>query len=398
MAPTRRPSSEGVRVEEGNPPKFGAKPLYWTMSITVILIVGSIALSLNAFSPQSSYSSRQRISWLRQTKFQLHIQNHDGRAVDELLSATMISQDKKDTESIKSIMSALEKSYLADPSQSNIFTPLLGLYEVRTVITANPKDNPVGGKWTRSQKMFRTRATFQHLLPLNSTGHSQLRNDMAVAEAINIVSLDALNGLLRITVILRGDAIPLSSDERNQMNTNRTITPLTNLAVRAMFDPPRIYMGRRRRKRERGEEPCYSYFPLQIGPSSSVVLDTTYCDSKIRIGRGGTSGSYFLFVTTNTEEASEYKALMDLRTRTKRTIGKLAMLASVSLYSTLFGFAKVNKLGPSTTIMKTALWFLKRISIGATLTSGIALLLLLFSSGGIERDGVSQSQISGIVK
>lgn len=65
------------------------------------------------------------------------------------------------------------------------------------------------------------------------------------------------------------------------MNTNRTITPLTNLAVRAMFDPPRIYMGRRRRKRERGGEPCYSYFPLQIGPSSSVVLDTTYCDSKI---------------------------------------------------------------------------------------------------------------------
>ena len=314
--------------------------------------------------------------------------------MDELLSATMISRDKKDTESIKSIMSALEKSYLADPSQSNIFTPLLGLYEVRTVITANLKDNPVGGKWTRSQKMFRTRATFQHLLPLNSTGNSQLQNDMAVAEAINIVSLDALNGLLRITVILRGDAIPLSSDERNQMNTNRTITPLTNLAVRAIFDSPRIYLGYRRRKREQGGEPCYSYFPLQIGPSSSVVLDTTYCDSKIRIGRGGTSGSYFLFVTTNKEEASEYKALMDLRTRTKRTIGKLAMLASASLYSTLFGFASVNKLIPSTTVMHTAMWFLKQISIGVAMTSGYHLLLLLFSSGGIERDSVSHSQMS----
>ena len=126
---------------------------------------------------------------------------------------------------------------------------------------------------------------------------------MAVAEAINIVSLDALNGLLRITVILRGDAIPLSSDERNQMNTNRTITPLTNLAVRAMFDSPRIYVGYRRRKREQGGEPFYSYFPLQLGPSSSVVTNTTYSDSKIRIGRGGTSGSYFLFVTTNKEEA-----------------------------------------------------------------------------------------------
>jgi hypothetical protein len=32
------------------------------------------------------------------------------------------------------------------------------------------------------------------------------------------------------------------------------------------------------------------------------------------------------------------------------------------------------------------------------MTSEIALLLLLFSSGGIERDGVSQSTMSGIVK
>jgi hypothetical protein len=365
------------------------------MSITVkILIIGSIVLSLNAFSPKSSYSSRQQMSLPRQAKFQLHVQNRDGNAaVEELLSATMISHDNRDTDKIKTIISSLESSYNVDPSPSR-FTPLLGLYEVRSVITANPKDNPVGGKWTRSQSLFRTRATFQHLLPLNSTGYSQLQNDMAVAEAINIVSLDALNGLLRITVILRGDTIPLSSDERNQMNTNRSITPLTNLAVRAMFDPPRIYLGKRRRTRERGGEPCYSYFPLQLGPSSSVVLDTTYCDSKIRIGRGGTSGSYFLFVATNEEEASEYKSLMDLRTRTKGTIAKLATLASVSLYTTLFGFARVKKLIPSTTIMRTVMWFLKRISIGLAMTSGIALLLLLFSSGGIERDGVSQSKVS----
>ena len=365
------------------------------MSITVkILIIGSIALSLNAFSPQSSYSSRQRISWLRQTKFQLHIQNHDGRAVDELLSATMISRDKKILRVLKASCPHW-RNLIWQIRVNQIYSLHSLVYEVRTVITANPKDNPVGGKWTRSQQqMFRTRATFQHLLPLNSTGNSQLQNDMAVAEAINIVSLDALNGLLRITVILRGDAIPLSSDERNQMNTNRTITPLTNLAVRAMFDSPRIYLGYRRRKREQGGEPCYSYFPLQIGTSSSVVSDTTYCDSKIRIGRGGTSGSYFLFVTTNKEEASEYKALMDLRTRTKRTIGKLAMLASASLYSTLFGFASVNKLIPSTTVMHTAMWFLKQISIGVAMTSGYHLLLLLFSSGGIERDSVSHSQMS----
>jgi hypothetical protein len=359
--------------------------------IAQTLIIGSILFLSNAFSPPSS--SRQRISL-----FQLHVQNHDGSAVEELLSATMTSQDKRDTEAIKSIMSALETSYEANPSPSR-FTPLLGLYEVRTVITANPTDNPVGGKWTRSQQLFRTRATFQHLLPLNSTGNSQLKkiDDTAVAEAINIVSLDALNGLLRMTVILRGDVIPLSSDERYQMNTNRTITPLTSLAVRAIFDPPRIYLGRRR-KRRRGGELSYSYFPLQVGPSSSVVLDTTYCDSKIRIGRGGTSGSYFLFVTTNKEEANEYKVLMEMRTRMKRTIVKLAMLATASLYTALFGFARVDRWGTFTAKMNIAMCFLQRISIGVSMTTGIALLLLLFSSGGIERDGVSQSQISGIVK
>jgi hypothetical protein len=61
---------------------------------------------------------------------------------------------------------------------------------------------------------------------------------------------------------------------------------------------------------------------------------------------------------------------MDLRTRTKRTIAKLAMLVSVSLYTTLFGFAGVNKLIPSTTIMHTAMWFLKQLSIGVAMTLG----------------------------
>ena len=95
-------------------------------------------------------------------------------------------------------------------------------------------------------------------------------NYNSVAEAVNVVSLDALNGLLRIAVILRGDAVPLSSDELLELNSNRTITPLTNLAVRAYFDPPRIYFGKRKDINK------YSYLPLQLGPTSSVILDTTY--------------------------------------------------------------------------------------------------------------------------
>jgi hypothetical protein len=98
------------------------------MSITVkILIIGTIVLSLNAFSPQSSYSysSLQQILLLRQAKFQFQL--HVGRAVDQPLSATMISQDKRDTDKIENIMSSLETSYEVDPIPSR-FTPLLGLY------------------------------------------------------------------------------------------------------------------------------------------------------------------------------------------------------------------------------------------------------------------------------
>jgi hypothetical protein len=52
---------------------------------------------------------------------------------------------------------------------------------------------------------------------------------MAAQGMTTVVSLDAFDGLLRVTVILRGDPVPLSIEERFQMNANRTIAPLTIL-------------------------------------------------------------------------------------------------------------------------------------------------------------------------
>jgi len=250
---------------------------------------------------------------------------------DDLL--TLVNDDNvqdDNRDQIKSTIFSLEDSFRTSTNTNNTttlsaddlsrFQPLLGLYEVKSVITSNPKDNPVGGKWTRAnslmQKLFRTRSTFQHLVQFNSTGLSSTYAE-AVAEAINIISLDALDGLLRATVILRGDAVPLSIEQRDEMNMNRTsstpssslLTPLTNLVVRAYFDPPRIYFGKRR---DRRGSSSYSYLPLQIGPKSSVVLDTTYCDEQVRIGMGGTSGSRFVFTATDNLEAKEYVSLLKL--------------------------------------------------------------------------------------
>ena len=120
----------------------------------------------------------------------------------------------------------------------------------------------------------------------------------------------------------------------------------TNLAVQAVFDQPRIFLGSRRRENK------YSYLPLNIGPVSSAVMDTTYCDSLVRIGRGGTSGTCFLFALTNAEEASEYAALMTIPTVKRRSaIGKLGMILAASLYIT-FGCTGAEKLGPYASILK----------------------------------------------
>ncbi|KAL7539458.1 hypothetical protein ACHAXR_011866 [Thalassiosira sp. AJA248-18] len=348
-------------------------------------------------------------------RLQAHDASGDENNSRHLLSLVSTDDDdgenERDEDQIKDEIASLESSFRSsDSSSDNRFDPLIGLYEVKAVLTSNKKDNPVGGKWTRSnglaQKLFQTRATFQHLLPFNATGLS-LSSENAVAEAINVVSLDALDGLFRATVILRGDAVPLSSEELQQLNTNRTITPLTNLAVRAFFDPPRIYFG----KRKKGNR--YSYLPLIIGPKSSVTLDTTYYDKMVRVGMGGTSGTRFVFTATAAEEAKEYEALLSQQSgnNKRKVLATMGGILAASLY-VAFGSVGADRLGifasklvsaiANAKITATTLSFMARIRplartgtrIIAAMTSvisGIAMLLILFSSGGIERDGMSRS-------
>mmetsp|Transcript_32842 Transcript_32842/g.62739 ORF Transcript_32842/g.62739 Transcript_32842/m.62739 type:complete len:467 (-) Transcript_32842:106-1506(-) len=421
--------------------------------------------STSSASASASASSSAR--WRHQHQ-QLQLQAHELPS-DELLSLLSSSDttttnttdnddgddnnDQKDQneDKIKNAIASLESSFLSSsPSSSSTtttnntnnnqtsdpkrFQPLVGLYEVTKVLPTKKGDNPVGGKWTRknglAQKLFRTRMTFQHLLPLEepataTSTHSESEEEVAVAQAVNVVSLDALNGLLRITVILRGDAIPLSPDERLQLNTNanRTVAPLTDLAVRAYFDPPRIYFGKRSNKKstkkKKGEDGEYTYLPLQIGPSSSVILDTTYYDKMVRIGMGGTSGTRFVFTTTEVEEAKEYEGLLNLSPKGNKgkVLRRLVATLAVSFYYAVFGNdgvgrmamrvsrfawkvmravgnnAKITAVGLGV-VAKMKPWAITCMRIVAGLTSvvsGIAMLLILFSSGGIERDGMSQA-------
>lgn len=244
------------------------------------------------------------------------------------------------------------------------FEKLIGLYSVAQVITKNKNENPVGGKWTRkssiAKKLFESRRTFQHILqPSNQKTSTNKSNTTTaapiVAEAVNVISFDALFGLSRITVMLRGDALPLSLKERQDLQ-------LTNYAVRANFDPPRIVFGKRGR-----------IFNINLGPKSSVILDATYVDDCVRIGKGGTSGSRFVFKRCNLfddeeiSEANEYKTLL-ARNPMRRS-------KMVSILLGVLGLGAYNlKLG--------------RVALGTTMLvfSGIGGGILKFSTGGIEDD------------
>jgi hypothetical protein len=359
-----------------------------------ILLVSLISIGSNAFSFAPTFCT---------PPYQLKLRASIVDDGDSQRLVALMSTADKDESAINRTILSLESTFHQDSSTEDAarFRGLIDLYEVQHVLSSNKKNNPVGGKWTRpkglAQKLFRTRKTYQHLLPLNQTGLSR-HTANAVAEAINVISLDALDGLIRAFVILRGDAVPLTSSELTQMNNNRTITPLSNLAVRAYFDPPRILFGKRNKN-------SYSYLPLQLGPVSDVVLDTTFYDKRFRIGMGGTSGTRFVFARTNDEEANEYKDLLKMPLANKvKVMSRLIAMIVLSLYvasgcagmSKLWervlatGFAQRLMQGVMTIISKTPkrlVWNALRVLAGiSSFAVGLLVLLISFSSGGIERD------------
>ena len=139
--------------------------------------------------------------------------------------------------------------------------------------------------------------------------------------------------------------------------------PLSSLAVRVLFDPPRIILGKRGR-----------WLNLNVGPKSSVVLDTSYVDNLLRIGLGGRSGTRFVFTRCDDEEASDFRQLLARRSWSKpKSLLTLSALGTVGMYAALLQGWKI---------------------LGTTLTTmSLALITIVgFSSGGIEQRDASARQ------
>lgn len=249
-----------------------------------------------------------------------------------------------ESETVKEIRHVLP--LLKDNSTS--FDPLLGNYNVSCTLPTKDAERPVGGKWN---KLARLDSSWQHILPAKKTD--------SVAQVINMIVLKLFN-VWTIHVILRGDAFALTPAQRQEVAQERgTPGGLSPRTVRADFDSPRIVVS--------GKRPWVS---LSLGPKSNVVLDTPYCDDRIRIGKGS-RGSFFVFVRTQDVRADDYKSLLEARPLGKRTV--------------------VGVLGASVAL----LWWAQArffVSVARAVTMAVAAALSLttlgvaFSTGGIEKD------------
>ena len=265
-----------------------------------------------------------------------------------------------------------------------LFEPLLGYYNVSYTLTTRPKDNPVGGKWTRLWKVQRM---LQHVLPSDSASSSDMTSTSSVAQVVNAIRLDLLWRVIGIWVLLRGDAVPLKQDVARKKSEGKDTTPkkgnppllpnLSDRTVRVYFDRPRIGLRLFRAGGGNNRKVAFERV-LSLGPTSSVVLDTPYVDNRIRIGRGGTSGSQFVFarVSDDDEEAKEgWRWVLDSAAR--KTLSKNQLMLRVGMCGILSALAfKVLQ-------QTVAKWIAGTSAMG----SAVILAWLALSTGGIEVGG-----------
>ena len=232
-------------------------------------------------------------------------------------------------------------------NDSNAFEELLGNYNVSSTLPTKDGESPVGGKWNSFAKIEHS---WQHILPARQKG--------SVAQVINMIVLRVFS-TFTINVILRGDAFSVAADNRKEIAEQRQ-TPggLSAQTVQADFDPPRIIVCRKK-----------PWLSLSLGPKSSVVLDTPFCDSRVRIGKGS-RGSQFVFVRTDDPRADTWITLLGAK-----TLGKRSLLAMLGSLSGLLWWSQARLLSG------IARWL---IILPSAITTTLLTALIAFSTGGIE--------------
>jgi hypothetical protein len=120
-------------------------------------------------------------------------------------------------------------------------------------------------------------------------------------------------GFIPFQVILLGKVFGLDADERTRLRAKYG-TDLGAGTVKAVFQSPILVFLNR--------------LSLSVGPTSSVVLDTPYLSSRVRLGLGS-RGSKFVFTRTEAKEADLWRQNVD-RSIPVRKLAVPMLLASVA--------------------------------------------------------------------
>ena len=181
--------------------------------------------------------------------------------------------------------------------------------------------NAAGGKYRGriGRLVFQTTALFQHVLEDNV--------------AVNVIQFRLL-GLIPGAAVLPGTWTQASAEEREQLRrgSSRALTPNT---VRVQFRPPRVCFGR-----------TGALMTLQMGPETSVGLDTTYLSDALRICRGAGSGVPFVFRADTCADGAplaaaskQWSACVARRPLGKRPLVLAALAGAAALASRALGSA-----------------------------------------------------------
>ena len=124
------------------------------------------------------------------------------------------------------------------------------------------RGTPVGGGFRYSalgRALFKTDDALQHVID---------------DQVVNMLFFRFL-GIFPGGVVLRGTLARCPADERRAIEQKYSTPPpgLSSETIKVLFDQPRVFFG------------ASGVLNFEVGPNTTVYLDTTYLDDRVRIGR-----------------------------------------------------------------------------------------------------------------
>jgi hypothetical protein len=231
---------------------------------------------------------------------------------------------------------------------------LFGYYNVSYVGTGKSQyGNPAGGSFRGiiGRILYKNEGLFQHLIK---------ENDGNIT-VVNYV-YGKLFRIIPLGVILKGIVKKLSESMRLDLVQQYGTVLSPGGTVMAMFDSPKLVIGDMSSK-IRG-------FSINLGPKSSVVLDTPYVSNNVRLGVGS-RGSVFVFQKTNVPMADKWRDAYKYSSISGKKVGTISSLIGVILLSLNHALIQQN-------------WFIKKIPKSISLFFICFGSFLFLTRGGIE--------------